>query len=179
MDLGGIAKGYAGDEARRILSENGVQDALINLGGNIVAMGCNPRGNPWRIGVQNPLRPRGESLLTLSVQDACVVTSGVNERFFMKNGVRYHHILDPRTGMPVQNSLLSATVISASGTDADALSTALFVTGGFEHGEERTDMCGIENLMKRSDATAIFINEDLKVIQTRFPGGECAAEATE
>lgn len=129
VDLGGIAKGFAADEVKRILRKNGVNHALINLGGNVVTIGKRPDGEPWRIGIQNPTEPRGSFLGTLSVSDCAVVTSGSNERFFMKDGVRYHHILDPRTGWPAQSGLLSVTVVCQSSVIADALSTALFVGG--------------------------------------------------
>ena len=128
-DLGGIAKGYAADEVRRILTEGGVEAALINLGGNIVTLGDGPDGGGWSIGVQNPVSVRGESLGTLTLGEAAVVTSGSNERFFMRGGVRYHHILDPRTGAPAQSGLLSVTVVGGRSSAADALSTAAFVLG--------------------------------------------------
>lgn len=129
VDLGGIAKGYAGDEVKRILLKHGIQNALVNLGGNIVALGANPKEKPWRVGIQNPLRTRGESLMTLSIKNRSLVTSGMGERFFLKDGRFFHHILDPKTGTPAQNGLLSVTVASPSGADADALATALFVLG--------------------------------------------------
>lgn len=128
-DLGGIAKGYAADEVRRILAGGGVKSALINLGGNIVTLGSRPDGGPWRIGVQNPAAVRGEFLGTLPSAGRSIVTSGSNEQFFIKNGVRYHHILDPRTGAPAQSGLLSVTVAAAGSLEADALSTAAFVLG--------------------------------------------------
>lgn len=159
-DLGGIAKGYAGDEVKRILTENGVASALINLGGNIVTIGTQPDGKPWRIGIQNPLRPRGESLISLEPSDCSIVTSAVNERFFMKNGKRYHHILDPRTGAPVQSGLLSVTVICPSGVHADALSTALFVLGLKKHSEFGT------LLLENAGAEAVYITERLELFLT-------------
>ncbi|MEI7885246.1 MAG: FAD:protein FMN transferase [Clostridia bacterium] len=129
IDLGGIAKGYAADEVKRILLEYEITNALINLGGNIVTIGSKPDGSPWRIGIQNPLAERGEYVGSLETRDQTIVTSGSNERFFIKDGIRYHHILDPRTGYPVQNQLLSVTVICQNSMDADALTTALFVLG--------------------------------------------------
>lgn len=129
VDLGGIAKGFAADEVKRILVENGVRSAIINLGGNVVVVGKRPDGQPWNIGIQNPAAPRGEFLGMLSVSDCAVVTSGNNERFFIKNGVRFHHILDPRTGWPAQSELLSVTVVCQNSVLADALSTALYVGG--------------------------------------------------
>lgn len=156
VDLGGIAKGYAADEVRRILLENGVASAMINLGGNISAVGSRPDGSPWRIGVQNPFAPRGEFLGTLEVRDRTVVTSGVYERYFYRDGVRYHHILDPRTGKPVRNGLMSVTAVCGSSADADALTTALFVLG---------PQAGAP-LLRQSGADAIFVFEDYSFAAT-------------
>lgn len=160
VDLGGIAKGYAGDEAKRILLENGVTSALVNLGGNIVAIGDRPDGSPWSIGIQNPLRARGESLFSLKPSGSSVVTSGVNERFFIKDGKRYHHILDPRTGAPAQSRLLSVTVICPSGVHADALSTALFVLGLPKY----PDFGSL--LLSAANAEAVYITENLGLFLT-------------
>lgn len=157
LDLGGIAKGYAADEVKRILQENHIQSALINLGGNVVALGSKADGSPWRVGIQNPLAPTGRILGSLDVTDQTVVTSGCNERFFLKDGVRYHHLLDPRTGWPAHNSLLSVTVVCPSSLDADALTTALFVLG-LPKGMK---------LLKRMQAQAIFCTNDQKVTATR------------
>ena len=129
IDLGGIAKGYAADEAKRILKEHNIKSALINFGGNIMVLGQSPETAPRKIGIQNPLSERGACALTIDVSDKAVVTSAVNERFFIDKGIRYHHILNPLTGFPAQCGLLSATIIDVSSLLADALSTALFVLG--------------------------------------------------
>jgi FAD:protein FMN transferase len=149
LDLGGIAKGYAADEVKRILLSAGIESALINLGGNIVAMGTRPDGQPWRIGVQNPRAARGEFFAKLAVQDKTIVTSAYNERFFMKDGVLFHHILDPKTGMPAKSGLLSVTAVCKHSIDADALTTAFFVLGP-EKGAP---------LLQAFDATAVFITD--------------------
>lgn len=128
LDLGAVAKGYASEECYKILKENSVSSALINLGGNIRLLGSKPDGNPWKIGVADPLSP-GDYLGILSVADCAVVTSGNYQRYFEENGRTYGHIIDPKTGFPADNDLLSVTVISDSGTLCDALSTALFVMG--------------------------------------------------
>ena len=129
IDLGGIAKGYAADEARSALSRHGVESAIIDLGGNIVTMGSRPDGTPWRIGIQNPLSPRGELAMHVSACDAAIVTSGVNERFTIRSGTLYHHVIDPRTGYPSQSGIASATVVAATSLVADALATAVLVLG--------------------------------------------------
>ncbi|MFL0198474.1 FAD:protein FMN transferase [Clostridium sp. WILCCON 0269] len=127
IDLGGIAKGYAADEVKRVLLQYKIENTLINLGGNTITMGHNPTGTPWRIGIQNPLFARGQYIVRISVTNKTVVTSGSNEQFFIKEGERYHHIIDPRTGYPSKNELLSVTVLCECSTDADAVTTALFV----------------------------------------------------
>ncbi len=129
LDLGGIAKGFAADEAGRILRESGVRSAIVNFGGNILTIGEKPDGQPWKIGILNPFAARGRHLCILEASDEAVVTSGGSEQFFIKDGIRYHHILDPRSGRPAQSGLLSVTVVGPSSVDADALSTALFVLG--------------------------------------------------
>lgn len=162
LDLGGIAKGFAADEVKRILLENGIQSALINLGGNIVTIGTRPDGQPWQIGIQNPLAPTGQFLGILSAADKTIVTSGTNERFFIKEGVRYHHILDPRTGRPVQSSLLSVTAICTCSTDADALTTALFILGPQK---------GLP-LLSKIGAEAVFIADDLTITASQGLKGQ-------
>lgn len=129
VDVGGIAKGYAADEAGRILREGGVESALLDFGGNILTVGHKPDGSRWRIGVQMPDAGRGEFLGIATVADQSVVTSGTYERFFEEGDVRYHHILDTNTGYPVQNGLSSVTIIATDSIQADALSTAVFALG--------------------------------------------------
>jgi thiamine biosynthesis lipoprotein len=139
LDLGALVKGYAADEAVRILSARGVRSAIIDLGGDIFAMGHGQAGRAWRIGVQNPDAERGTYLGIAEVVGRSVVTSGVYEHFFIKNGKRYHHLMDTRTGYPVDNGLESVTVIAGSSMDADGFGLALFCMGrkaGLELGEK-------------------------------------------
>lgn len=156
IDLGSIAKGYAADEVKRILISSNVKSALINLGGNILTIGGRPDGKPWQIGIQNPLAATGQFVGVLSVKDKTVVTSGSNERFFIKDNVRYHHILDPRTGKPANTSFLSVTAVCDSSTDADALTTSLFILG---------PQLG-QSMLEKLNAEAVFITENLDVIVT-------------
>lgn len=129
IDLGGIGKGYAADEAAKIIRAAGAERAIINLGGNVLAMGEKAPGTPWRVGVQHPDRSRGAIVGVIEVTNKTVVTSGIYERYFEAGGKRYHHILDPDTGYPVDNGLASVSVVTDSSMDADALSTILFAEG--------------------------------------------------
>ena len=129
IDLGGIAKGYAADEAASILREMGHDYGIVNLGGNIVTIGSRPDGTPWRIGIQHPEKTRGDTIAILDIVDRTVVTSGKYERFFLQDNVTYHHIIDTKTGYPVENGLASVTIITDSSMKADALSTAVFTLG--------------------------------------------------
>ncbi len=145
LDLGGIAKGYASDEAQRILGENGVSHAIINLGGNVETLGLKPDGSLWRIGIQDPGKPRGEYLGVVKVGQTAVVTSGVYERYFEEKGVRYHHIMDPRTGYPARSGLLSVTVVAERGIMADGSSALAFILGR-EAGRSYLESAGLEGI---------------------------------
>ncbi len=126
IDLGAVAKGYAVDRAVAVLRAAGVSRASVNAGGDIYLLG-DQVGRPWRIGIQHPRKP-GEVAATVLVADRAVVTSGDYERFFEQDGVRYHHIFDPRSGRPA-GLCQSATVVAPTAALADALSTAVFVLG--------------------------------------------------
>ena len=162
LDVGAIAKGYAADAAAEIVKSAGTKRALIDLGGNIIIAGIKPDKSPWKVGVQNPFKQRGESIgylqITMpqntSLPLKTIVTSGVYERFFEKDGIRYHHIFSPSLGYPVQNGLLSVTVTADISMDADALSTAAFVLGY----EKSADL--IDSL---AGAEAVFVFEDRSV----------------
>jgi FAD:protein FMN transferase len=129
LDLGAIGKGYAADRCIDIYRAHGIRHALIDLGGNVAVLGGKPDGSPWRVGLQFPGRVRGESFGWLEARDTSVVTSGNYERGYSFGPQRHGHVLDPRTGTPLTNSSLSVTVVDASSTLADALSTALLVMG--------------------------------------------------
>ena len=157
IDLGGVAKGFAADEIRDILVSNNIKNAIIDLGGNIFALGNKQNGMAWNIGIQDPLATSGEHMGIISVFNKSVVTSGNYERFFEANGKRYHHILDPRTGHPSESGVISATIISDNSIDGDALTTCAYVMG-LETGYEL-----IESL---DGVDAIFITEDKRVFTT-------------
>lgn len=127
IDFGAIAKGYCADKLSWLLRNEGVESAVLSLGGNVSLIGAKPDGTPWTVGIKNPF---GDGLYaTIKAQDTNVVTSGDYVRYFEENGKRYHHIINPFTGYPAESDLTSVTVISNSGATADALSTAFFVMG--------------------------------------------------
>ena len=127
IDLGGIAKGYASDRVAAIFARHGITSGTISLGGNVYVCGAKPNGQPWVVAIQDP-RSDGYAV-TVALTDSFAVTSGGYQRYFEQDGVRYHHILDPKTGHPAASGLQSVSVVSQDDTLADALSTALFVMG--------------------------------------------------
>ena len=127
IDLGSVAKGYAGQLAAQMLRNSGVESALLNLGGNVQTVGAKPDGSPWQIGIKDP---KGEdAMMVLSIADQAVVTSGGYERYFEQDGQTYWHIMDPFTGHPADSGLISVTIVGDEGVVCDGLSTALFVMG--------------------------------------------------
>lgn len=128
VDLGGIAKGFTSARVMEIFRENGVENGILSLGGNVQALGTKPDGSLWRVGLQDPADERA-LFATLELADKAVITSGAYERNFEQNGIVYHHIIDPRTGYPAESGLSSVTIVSDDGTLADGLSTALFIMG--------------------------------------------------
>ena len=128
IDFGGIAKGYTSGRIADIYRECGVTSGLINLGGNVQVVGTKTDGSKWRVAVQSP-EAEDDYLGILSTADRAVITSGGYERYFEQDGVKYHHIIDPSTGHPANNGLVSVTIVSADGTLADGLSTSLFIMG--------------------------------------------------
>lgn len=130
LDFGGVGKGYAGDMAIKSLKQSGIESAILDLGGNIQALGKKRDGSLWNIGLKNPWDNTSGPLLALKLSDSAVITSGGYERFFTgDDGKKYIHIFDASTGYPVQNNLVSVTIITDSGLKGDMLSTALFVMG--------------------------------------------------
>jgi len=128
MDLGAVGKGYAGDCAVKILKENGVSSAILDLGGNIQTVGKKPDGSLWTIGIKNPWG--GSAALGVRIDEKAVITSGGYERFFTgEDGKKYIHIFDGKTGCPVENDIASVTIVCESGVYGDALSTSMFVCG--------------------------------------------------
>ncbi len=127
LDVGGIAKGYIADKLAEYLDEHGVENYLINLGGNVLVRGLRPDGTPWKVGIQDPVQQK--VLRAIDVKDASAVTSGTYERGFKKDGVLYHHILNPKTGWPVTTDVAGVTVVAKRSLDAEGYSTTLLALG--------------------------------------------------
>lgn len=156
IDLGGIAKGYIADRIKEYLLASGVDSAFINLGGNVLTVGTKPDGKLWNIGIRDPFGEAIDIITTVQTGGQSVVTSGTYERFFEKDGVIYHHILDPQTGYPIQNGLKSVTILSDSSADGDALSTTCFVLG-LEKGMELIEsLDGIEAMFITDEAELCY-----------------------
>lgn len=153
FDVGAIAKGYMADCLSGYLRSKGVSGALINLGGNVLALGEKPDGSPFRIGITMPFSS-GETAGTIEIKDLSVVTSGIYERCFVEDNVLYHHILDAQTGLPVVNDLLSVTVVCENSALADSLSTVLFLLGR----EKGTAL--VEELSLRIPIYVLFLSGD-------------------
>lgn len=129
IDLGGVAKGYACDRISRIYRDCGINSAVISLGGNIYTVGAKPDGSDFTVGLRDPFGSESDIFAKLSAPGRVISTSGAYERYFIKEGVRYHHILNPATGYPALSDLESVTVISSDGTLADCMSTRLYIEG--------------------------------------------------
>ena len=156
IDLGGIVKGYLSDRIGEILEEYGIKRAVISLGGSILVRGTKADGSLWRIGIEDPFK-NNLYIGILEITDTSVVTSGDYERYFIEDGVKYHHIFDPASGYPATNGLVSVTVVMPSGTEAEVLSTALFIMG--EQG-------AIGYQKTRNDFEMILINTGREILVT-------------
>ncbi len=155
IDLGGIAKGYIADKLKEYLLSQNVNHALINLGGNVLAVGNRYDDQPFTIGIQKPFDEQNKAITQLEITDQSVVSSGNYERYFKKNDIIYHHILDTSTGYPCQNNLYQVTIVSDSSVDGDALSTTCYALGYEEASKLIKQLDGIK---------AIFITEDYQIL---------------
>lgn len=152
IDLGSLAKGYAGQQAAQLLRELGVSSALLDLGGNVQTVGSKPDGSAWRIAVKDPNDTEAQ-LGVLELRDQAVVTSGGYERYFQQDGETYWHIIDPADGCPARSGLISVTVVGESGALCDGLSTALFILGKEAALEYWRKWGGFEAVLVEEDGT--------------------------
>lgn len=153
LELGAISKGFIADGVKDVFEKHGVTRAIINLGGNVLVMGTSPKSpDGWTVGVQNPDAIRGETVGAVKVIDSSVVTSGIYERYIEgKDGTIYHHILDPKTGYPVENNISGVTVYTKTSLQGDELSTSLFLLGIEE---------GMKLVNKTAGVEVVFIDKD-------------------
>lgn len=164
IDLGAVAKGYAGDVAAELLKEHGISSAIVNLGGNVQTVGAKPDGSAWRIGVKAP--GTNDNFGILEVRDLAVVTSGGYERHFTgENGEVYWHIMDPSLGKPSHSGIVSATVVAKEGRLSDAFSTAVFVMGTDRAADFWRKNSGFEMLLLNED-NEIYITKGLEDVFT-------------
>ena len=157
FDVGAIAKGYIADRLKDFLVKKGVNSAIINLGGNVLCIGSKPDGTPFKVGIQKPFADRNETEAVMDITGKSVVSSGIYERCFKQDGKLYHHILNPKTGYPYDNDLISVTIISDQSVDGDALSTTCFALGIDKAKELINSLSGVE---------AIFVTDDYSIITT-------------
>ena len=151
LELGAIAKGYIADKIKEFLISEGVESAVIDLGGNVLCIGARPDGEAFRVGIQKPFADRNETVATAGIRDRSVVSSGIYERYFEKDGKLYHHILNPKSGYPYENGLTAVTILSDESVDGDGLSTVCFALGLEK---------GLELINSLPDTQAVFITED-------------------
>ena len=157
LSFGAVAKGCASDYAIQAMRAAGVTSGVVSLGGNVQTLGKKPDGSDWNIAVQDP-NDTGSYLGYLTVGETAVITSGSYQRFFTEGGQKYHHILSPKTGRPVNNGLLSVTIVCEDGTLADCLSTAMFVLGPQAALNYWRTYGGFEMVLVKSDGHVILTN---------------------
>lgn len=145
LDLGGIAKGYIADRMAEVMEEHGAKHATVNLGGNLIAIGGKSENTPWKIGIETPYSEGSSILGSIELRDETIVTSGVYERYFKQDGKLYHHVLNPKTGYPVENSLNAVVLVGKKGQsmECDVLGTVCLALGEKKAKELLSDMDGI------------------------------------
>ncbi|AQS04737.1 FAD:protein FMN transferase [Clostridium beijerinckii] len=127
IDLGAIAKGYFADKVMEFFKKNGAVSAMVDMGGNVLVLGDSPsNSDDWKVGIQNPFLPRGNAVALVKIKNQSVVTSGIYERVFEKDGSKYHHIFDSKTGYPIESNIASLTIIADKSIDCDIYTTKLF-----------------------------------------------------
>ncbi|MGL4873173.1 MAG: FAD:protein FMN transferase [Clostridium sp.] len=171
LDLGSIAKGYTADRITEVLKEEGINKAIVDLGGNIYAFGEKNENEKWKIGIQNPFSDRGDVVGAVKVKDKSIVTTGTYERFLEEGGKKYHHILDPKRGYPYESNIGGVSIISDKSIDGDALSTLVF-TLGIEEGLSFVEgIDGVECIFIDKEKNIYLssgIKEEFELINTDF-----------
>jgi len=161
IDLGGAAKGYATDRAIRVLEDNGIKNALVTSGGDMYCLGKKSGREPWKVGIRHPRR-EDRTFLEILLKDKAISTSGDYERYFIMDGKRYSHIIDPMTGYPIGDNVVSASVITADSTTSDILATAMCILG-----EKGFDMIKKES----GDMDAVLVTEDAGRLTVKMSEG--------
>ena len=156
-NLGAIAKGYIADKAAEKAKELGIDSAILNLGGNVLLIGSKPDGSNFKVGIQDPDESTGGYMGIVEGSNLSIVTSGDYERYFIENGVKYHHILNPYSGYPVDSDIKSVSIITENSFDGDALSTTVLLMGLEK---------GLEFIESTEKTDAIFITKDNEIILT-------------
>lgn len=156
-DLGAIAKGFIADKTAEKILSLGINSAIVNLGGNVLLVGSKPDGSLFNVGIQDPDETRGGYLGILAAKNLSVVTSGDYERYFIQDGIKYHHILDPNTGYPTNNNIKSVSIITDTSIDGDALSTTVLLLG-YEK--------GLALINSLDNVEAIFITKENEIFLT-------------
>ncbi|MGN0398639.1 MAG: FAD:protein FMN transferase [Blautia sp.] len=148
LDVGALAKGYIADRLKEYLVSQNVEKGWINLGGNVLTIGEKENGVPWRIGIRKPFGEDGEICAYVEVEDCSIVSSGIYERYFEKDGVLYYHVLDPDTGYPAETDMAQVTILSKNSLEGDGLSTSCLLMG---YEKARAFIDGME------DTEAVFV----------------------
>ncbi len=162
ITLGGIAKGYILDRVIEVVNKKGCPDALLSFGGDVTGTGTNAEDVPWRLGIQYPGAKNGAYFAVISLDNASIQTSGDYERFFIQDGVKYHHIISPTTGRPVKATLSSVTILHETSAPADALCTALFVMGWDGAIDYLSKRPGLKAVLMDGDKKRVAVSESLK-----------------
>ncbi len=167
LDLGGVAKGYAADKAVEAIKAKGIKAALVAIAGDIRGYGLSTSGKAWKVGIQNPRpenpaseKPWEDIFASLYLKDSAISTAGDYQRFFIKNGKRYHHIIDPKTGYPAESDLISVSVMAPEGYMADGIDTAVLILGP-EKGMKLLNSKGLDGILVDS-RKRVFITKNLK-----------------
>ena len=172
VDLGGIAKGYAADCLAELFTAWNLPKALVSLGGNVYAFGTkDKKGSAWKIGIKNPIESDEMPVIRLDVKNTSVVTSGIYERFFEADGKRYHHILDSKTGKPVENDIASVSIICTNSMEADVLSTSVLALGKEKGMALLKSKTGVEGIIILKDRTILYtagLKDKIIILDERF-----------